>query len=218
MKVAIVTFYDSKERYILAGNRQRKSLEEVGFPMEDYFQFRNYADIESPTHQEVPYAFKPKAIKKVREMGYDIVIWFDSAIYAVKDISEFINHVKEHGQAFFDNIGFTIASYTNDICLKKMRMSRKTAEKHPMIMACLMAFNFTDKKTCKMFDEFYNAAIPEIFGGDWTDHRHDQSAMSIILAKNKVKPLHPNNTFFAYTNHPGHMPHADSLCFLSMGY
>jgi hypothetical protein len=198
MKVAIVTFYDNKERYILAGNRQRKSLEEVGFPMEDYFQFRNYTDIESPTHQEVPYAFKPKAIKKVREMGYDIVIWFDSAIYAVKDISEFINHVKEHGQAFFDNIGFTIASYTNDICLKKMRMSRKTAEKHPMII--------------------YNAAVPEIFGGDWTDHRHDQSAMSIILAKNKVKPLHPNNTFFAYTNHSGHMPHADSLCFLSMGY
>jgi hypothetical protein len=218
MRVAIVTFYDNKERYILAGNRQRQSLMDVNFPMDDYYQFRNYAEIDSPTHQKLPYAFKVKSIDKVRKMGYDIVIWFDSAIYAVKDFTHFIDHVKQNGNAFFDNIGFTIGSYTNDICLKKMRMARKTANQHPMIMACLMAFNFKDKKCKKMFKQFYDSAIPECFDGDWADHRHDQSAMSIILAKNKVKPLHPNNTFFAYTNHPGHLPHADTLCFLSQGY
>ncbi len=73
-----------------------------------------------------------------------------------------------------------------------------------MIMACLMGFNFKNHLATKLFNEYFKAT--QTYGnyeGDWTNesnqvskdnrvkgHRHDQSVMSIILAKEKIKPLH----------------------------
>lgn len=230
--VAIVTFYDDKEKYILAGNRQRESLQSIGFPMENYFAFRNYGEFNSPTHSDLPYAFKPFAIQEIRKKGFETIIWMDSPVYAVKNIDAFIEYVKLNGFIFFDNLGYTIGDYTSDQCLTNFNMSREESFKQQMIMACLMGFNFKNQLATKLFNEYFIAI--NFYGnyeGDWTNesnqvskdnrvkgHRHDQSVMSIILAKENIKPLHPHSTFFAYFGNPGHLPHAESVCLLSQGY
>ena len=79
-----------------------------------------------------------------------------------------------------------------------------------------MAFDFRTELANKIFDEYYKAL--HRFGnyeGDWSNHRHDQSVMSIILAKKEIKPIHPHSTFFAYDDNPGHQPQAESVCFIS---
>ena len=89
--VAIVTFFNDKEKYILAGKRQKESLQAFNFPMENYFQFRNFQEINSPDHSEIPYAFKPYAINEIKKKGFEIVVWMDSPIYAIKEINKFID-------------------------------------------------------------------------------------------------------------------------------
>jgi hypothetical protein len=229
---AIVTFYDDKERYILAGNRQRESLESIGFPMENYFAFRNYGEFNSPSHNDIPYAFKPYAIQEMRKKGFETIIWMDSAVYAIKQLYEMLYYINLNGFIFFDNLGYTISDYTSDICMNNFDMSREEGFNHPMIMACLMGFNFKNQLSVKLFNEYYQAV--NVYGnyeGDWNNntnqvskdnrvkgHRHDQSVMSLILAKHNIKPMHPHSTYFAYFGNPGHLPHAESVCLLSQGF
>jgi len=231
-KIAIVTFFDEKEKYKLAGKRQAESLQAINFPMENYFQFRNFAEINSPEHTEIPYAFKPYAINEIKKKGFEIVIWMDSPVYCIKSIDKFIEYININGFIFFDNLGYTIGDYTSDDCLNNYSMGRDQSFKHQMIMACLMGFNFKNEKSNKLFKEYLKAtSIKGCYEGDWTNesnqvshdnrvkgHRHDQSVMSILLAKEKIKPLHPHSTFFAYFGNPGHLPHAESVCLLSQGY
>jgi len=231
-KIAIVTFFDEKEKYKLAGKRQAESLQAINFPMENYFQFRNFEQINSPEHSEIPYAFKPHAINEIRKKGFEIVIWMDSPVYCIKSIDKFIEYININGFIFFDNLGYTIGDYTSDECLNNYSMNRDESFKHQMIMACLMGFNFKNEKATKLFDKYLSATrILGCYEGDWTNesnqvsqdnrvkgHRHDQSVMSILLAKEKIKPLHPHSTFFAYFGNPGHLPHAESVCLLSQGY
>lgn len=230
--VAIVTFFDEKEKYKLAGKRQAESLQAINFTMENYFQFRNFEQINSPEHSEIPYAFKPHAINEIRKKGFEIVIWMDSPVYCIKSIDKFIEYININGFIFFDNLGYTIGDYTSDECLNNYSMNRDESFKHQMIMACLMGFNFKNEKATKLFDKYLSATrILGCYEGDWTNesnqvsqdnrvkgHRHDQSVMSILLAKEKIKPLHPHSTFFAYFGNPGHLPHAESVCLLSQGY
>jgi hypothetical protein len=231
-KVAIVTFFDEKDKYKLAGKRQAESLQAINFPMENYFQFRNFEQINSPEHSEIPYAFKPYAINEIKKKGFEIVIWMDSPVYCIKSIDKFIEYININGFIFFDNLGYTIGDYTSDDCLNNYSMNRDESFKHQMIMACLMGFNFKNEKANKLFKEYLKATnIKGCYEGDWTNeanqvsqdnrvkgHRHDQSVMSILLAKEKIKPLHPHSTFFAYFGNPGHLPHAESVCLLSQGY
>ena len=230
--VAIVTFFDDKEKYKLAGNRQRESLHSINFPMDNYFQFRTFEEIESPNHADIPYAFKPYAIDKIKQKGFSIIIWMDSPVYAIKPLNKFIEYINTNGFIFFDNLGYTIGDYTSDDCLNNYGIGRDKSFNYPMIMACLMAFDFRNQKANKLFNKYLEAtSIKGNYEGDWTNetnqvsydnrvkgHRHDQSVMSILLAQEKIKPLHPHSTFFAYFGNPGHLPHAETVCLLSQGY
>ena len=232
MKVAIVTYYDNQQRYILGQKRQQESLEAVGYTG-DYYAFNSVKDIDSPEHLEVPYAFKCCAIKKVVDMGYDIVIWMDSPVYAIKDIGHFIQFISDsEGVVLFDNLGYTIGDYTSDRCLELKGWSRDKAFENQMIMACLMAFDMRKQQAKDFVSRYYEAHKTEgMYQGDWANyanqvstdnrvkgHRHDQSVASIIAADMGIKLLHPYSTFFAYFGNLGHLPHAESVCLISQGY
>ena len=233
MKIAFCTYaskcykysYADADRYFHYADRLKESLKGVDFHL---FTENN---LKHPGHANLPYSFKPYAIQQLRK-DYDIVVWADSCVYSIKDLNKFIEYININGFVFFDNIGYTIGDFTSDQCLTNFNMSRKESFEHPMIMACLMGFNFKNQLATKLFNEYFKAT--QTYGnyeGDWTNesnqvskdnrvkgHRHDQSVMSIILAKEKIKPLHPHSTFFAYFGNPGHLPHAESVCLLSQGY
>jgi len=227
---AIVNFSNDQERYKLGQKRQMQSLSAIGYKG-SYYSYSSFTDIGSPSHKEIPYAFKPYAIKKVRDMGYKRVIWMDAPVYAVKPIDHFLTDVHNRGALFFDNIGYSLGDYTSDKCLDLMGINRNDSFSIPMIMACLMAFDFTNQKTCAIFDEYLQRADFDHYGGAWDNHdlsvsedrrvkghRHDQSVMSAILHNNGIKPLTPHKTWFAYYGNAGHLPHAQTVCLLSQGF
>lgn len=227
---AIVNFSNDQERYKLGQKRQMQSLSAIGYKG-SYYSYSSFADINSPTHEEVPYAFKPYAIKKVRDMGYKRIVWMDAPVYAIKPIDHFLVDIRSRGALFFDNIGYSLGDYTSDKCLKLMNIDRNASFSIPMIMACLMGFDFTCEKTCDIFDQYLKLADMDHYGGAWHNndlsvsedrrvkgHRHDQSVMSAILHLNGVYPLTPHKTYFAYYGNAGHLPHALSVCLFSQGF
>jgi len=199
MKIAVVTFANNSYFELI----KRQEIEFKNHLNCDYFHFSNFEQIDSPSHSDIPYAFKPYAIKKVKDMGYDIVLWADSPVYPVKKLENIFNILNDKKILLVDNVGWSIASYTNDNCLELLNFSREEAEKTKMVMACFMSFDFTNELTNKLFDEYYYHATTGAYNGEWSNHRHDQSVISILAVKYGVELIHPKG-IICYANEKDH--------------
>jgi hypothetical protein len=209
----IVTFSNT-DRYNDLADRLGQTAKQYGY---DFIHYQTYDEINCKPHSEYPYAFKPHSIQKAREQGYNNILWLDSAIYLTKDPKQVFKYIKDNGVMLFDNIGFSIASYTHDECLQHFAMQRVDAERYKMVMACAMGFNFNTKIGTDTFNKYLGFAHTNAFQGSWSNHRHDQSVISCIAVINQIELLHPNQTFIAYEGNEGMMPHADSVCLISNG-
>lgn len=209
----IVTFSNTS-RYDALAYRLRQTAECEGI---DFIHYKTYEEIGCKPHTEYPYAFKPYSIQKAREQGYNNILWLDSAIYLSKNPEKVFKFIKDNGVMLFDNIGFSIASYTHDECLAHFNMSKVEAERAKMVMACAMGFNFNTEIGTKTFDEYLGFAHTNAYQGSWSNHRHDQSVISCIAHKKGIELLHPNQTFIAYEGNEGMLPHAETVCLISNG-
>lgn len=234
MKKVVVSFADGAGNYAKAMMRLELSLKQVGFNG-TFMGINDYTHIGSPPHKgegSVPYAFKAKAIKKAIEEGAELLLWCDSVVYATKSIDEVFNYIELNGYLFFDNLGFTIGDYTSDACLNKFGMSRQEAFNTKMLMACVMGFNLNHPETKEFLIKYIEAADDGIsYPGSWSNfnlevsndmrvkgHRHDQSVASILVAQQNLNITKAQDTFFAYAEHKGRMPVADSVCLWSEGF
>lgn len=242
-KTIILCFANNVGHYGKMQQRLIQSLDKVGYDGDlGMFNHEEHIHHNCPYHKStdldlhakgkvVPYAFKAWAITEAVKKGYENIIWMDSAIYATKEISDFIAHIEKNGYAFFDNIGFTIGDYTSDKCLEKFGWTRDKAFKTPMIMACLMGFNTRNAQAHQFIQRYFEAAQDRVsYHGAWDNndgsvssdmrvkgHRHDQSVASILIADLGLNILNAQQTFFAYTSHKGILKIADSVCMWSEG-
>jgi hypothetical protein len=225
MRKGVISFVDGGYRYELAKQRQRQSMEK-----ENWKCYSTFEEIGCKPHSEVPYQFKPYSIDKARET-FDKVMWMDSAVYAIKDLKPLWDEIEKRGVVLFNNMGFTIGDFTNDTCLEIMKMSRDEAHKLPMIMACVMGFDFTNPLAVEFLKEYKGYSEMGAFNGGWDNkygdessdprckgHRHDQSVASIIAHRMGIELLEPHETFLAYLGNPAHEPIRDSVCLLTQGY
>lgn len=191
----------------------------------DFIAFTDVNQIGCEPHSVIPYKFKPYAIKKAIEMGYESILWCDSPIIAVKDLSPVFEHIEKHGYLFFDNIGHTLGMWTNDKALNHFGISREKAMKIQMIMACCMGFRMTkhglskntwDQNDYEMFVNSYIALADILYPGSWSDHRHDQSVASLLIHQNEMTILNGQQTFFMYENHRFAVPiNEETICLIS---
>lgn len=241
----VVSFADGVGNYAKALMRLELSLKQTDFDGR-FKGINDYAHINSPFHKgcdaSVPYAFKAHSIKKAIQESLEnetsesvqkenILLWCDSPVYATKSIQPIFDHIKKHGYIFFDNIGFSIGDYTSDRCLKNFGMSREEAFNSKMIMACVMGFDLNHPKAQEFIKRYLAASVDGVsFPGDWSNerlqvsqdmrvkgHRHDQSVASIIIKQMGLEITNAQQTFFAYGQHKGIMPIADSVCLWSEG-
>ena len=73
-----------------------------------------------------------------------------------------------------------------------------------MVMACVMAFDFRDKKAGDLFNQWVGWAHKNTFGGSWTNHRHDQSVISVLAAQLHKRLIHPMG-IIGYKNDQDHI-------------
>lgn len=222
-KRCVVSFADGTGSYQKKMLRLEQSLK--GNFDGDFLGFTSYDQIGCEPHSVVPYKFKPYAIDKAYQLGYETILWCDSPVYAKQSIIPVFEYIEKHGYLFFDNIGYSLGDYTNDKTLNAYSISRQDSWSIKMIMACVMGLR-------KGFGGFvsYKFDADSLYHGEWDNddqtesqdlrvkgHRHDQSVMSCIIHNMGLDILKGQDTFFAYEEHRKVMPIADSVCLFSQG-
>lgn len=206
MKHCIVNFSDSS--FVKGQERLVKSLMDNHY-QGDILTFNTYEEIGSKTHTEVPYGFKVFAIEKARQMGYDVVLYCDASLYAIKDVMPIIKYIIENGH-LMELCGFSAGQYCSDTCLNELNITREEAFDISLYSAGFTGINFKNPISLDFFEQwFYHAKREKAFIGDWNNnnkqcsederclgHRHDQSVASIIAHQLKMTKINP--TFMQY--------------------
>lgn len=146
--------------------------------------YRSYQEIGSPTHQQSPYEFKLAAIEKAWKQD-DIVMWTDSSLWLVGDLSKIENLIKTDGY-FFEEAGHWVGSWCNKFTRDYFNLTDEEA-KVPggmfMFSAGFVGLNKQSSIAVEFFRQWKESAKAGCFQGDWNDHRHDMTAGSIIAQR-----------------------------------
>lgn len=191
---ANTSFYQEKMK------RLKDSVEAQGVK---FIGYTSCEEVGCQPHSIVPYAFKPYAIWKAIEQGVTTILWCDSCIVAIKDLTPVFDYIERHGFMFFRNFGHNLGKWTNDKCLDYFAISREDAMEIPMTMACCQGFcidpgqghSFSARE---LLLRPYRDLAYELNLGSWDNHRHDQSLISCLIHKHKFEMLSGHETFFAY--------------------
>jgi hypothetical protein len=191
------------------------------FSQYDILTFSKFEEIGSPSHQDSPYEFKLFAIKKAKELGYEIVIWVDASMRLIKSIEPLIPKVKEVGIYLQQDI-WAVGQWANDKALEYFGVSRDDAMKISNAYACIMIFDFTNNISSVFLDKLFECASAGLFRGQWHNkdktesqderclgHRHDQTCVELLANKLGIEkqpflvstdPLHTGRYFTTWNN------------------
>ena len=196
MKICILNFATKTNKVYMRGQtRLVQSLKKTGFKG-DVYSWKSESQFGCPTHREVPYAFKPYALKWARDKGYDCALWLDASFWAIKPLDPIFGIIKDTGH-LMQNDGNRLGHWTHDRCLNKYGITRDEAMKIRMYSAGCTGLNFSNEKSNDFLDQWYDAANDgESFQGDWDNkrnkmskdprcrgHRHDMSVATILAHK-----------------------------------
>ena len=194
MKTAVINFASQRAWFPAGAERLRASLLAHGYSGD--FRFESVEkDIPSPSHEDAPYAFKPAMFVKAMRAGYDIVLWCDAAMFAVRPITPLLDHIAACGQLLFNN--GCVGEWSSDVALESFGVTREEAFKITEISGCCMGFDLRSPVTKAFINEWSEKSLDgKTFKGSWTNqdgsvssdprvkgHRHDQTAASIIAHK-----------------------------------
>jgi len=223
MKICVVNF-GKGGWYVEGQKRIRSSLVEHGY-QGDFMFYTDEKDLGCPPHKDMPYAFKPYAINKAVERGYEIVAWLDSAMYVAPcgRLEDFWANIQKDGY-FLPLNGDTTGIWCADSALPTLGVTREEVMTMPQIMACVMGFDLRNDTTKEFLKQYYARSLDGSYRGAWrnennccsTDprvkgHRHDQTAASVIAYKLGMRNLNVNKVSYQpdtqdpriiFINHP----------------
>jgi hypothetical protein len=190
--------------YPRGADRLERSLRDQGYEG-DLRIYRDALPHRSPTHEDVPYAFKLHAMQEAFDAGADIVLWADASMYAIAPISPLIAHIQRHGYALF-RTPHNCGEWTSDACLNTFHVDRWQALVMPVVVGGLCGFACNSVLGDILFGAWQDCATlhPEAFRGLHTNdahtvsldprckgHRHDQSVLSLIAAAYNATLIDP---------------------------
>jgi len=218
MKTCIINFA-SGGWYPEGQARLVESLRSVDFDGSTLI-FSDERSIGSPTHQAAPYAFKPFALRHAYEMGYELVLWCDASVWAIKPLDGLFTYLAENTHLLFYNCN--TGNWSSDASLKSFGITREQAFEMPMLMGICMGWNMTSPLCQEFLRRWIVKATDGVtFPGSWTNknkevsedprvygHRHDQTAASIIAHQLNMPLVIAHETFFQYYANPTSTPYA----------
>lgn len=195
MRKAIINVCTSNAWYPLGQNRLKKSLEQ--FTDADFYGFVGEHHVLAPPHNRTPYAFKPFALEYLRNKGYDMVLWLDASMYAVRSLNPIWDIIENKGY-LMEESGHWLARWCNDRALKNLGLTRQQAETIPLYSAGMTGLNLKKELGRNFLKEWLKYANDgETFVGSWSDHRHDMSVASALAYKYNMT-FERGGTYLAY--------------------
>jgi hypothetical protein len=180
-------------------DRLVKSLRELGCYY-DVLGWKNEYPPGSPPHYHysspqkpdgVPYAFKTYAFEEARRRDYDVAIWCDASVWFVKHPQPLIDRIKEQGY-WFCHQGWQVGTWCCDSALPTLGITREESFQMKMVAATFYGVNL--KRMAPLLDWMLARTKDGSFKGPWRNshheaspdsrvmgHRHDQTALSVIV-------------------------------------
>lgn len=201
----IVNF--STNQYLSGQRRLANSIK--GY---ETLMFSDYKQIGSPTHQESPYQFKIHAIEKALEKD-PIVLWMDSSMKVVGDLSVIENIIKNDGY-FMEEAGHYVRTWCKPETREWFQL-KPEEDNFIMFSAGLLGLNFNNPDAQLWFAAWKTSALAGHFKGDWSNHRHDMTCGSIIAQRMRFK-YQSGGTYMNYIG-PGYAKSKDSVVIHCIG-
>lgn len=204
--MVIVNF--STPQYARGQNRLKESVKK--YP---HLMYSSYEEIGSPSHQESPYEFKIHAIEKAFHQD-DIVLWMDSSMYVIGDLSRIEQVTKDTG-FYADEAGHWVGSWCNQHTRNYFNLTEQEARVPGgmfMFSAGLLGLNRNNPTSMEFFSQWKASALAGCFRGDWKDHRHDMTCGSIIAQRLGLKYQRGGSTL-AYIGPGYNKPENDALVY-----
>ena len=145
----------------ISGNRE---LFNKYNPDVDYIFWDNNYPPDSPSHEDVPYAFKGYCLADCRRKGYDLVLWTDASVVPANSIDGVFSTIDKQGYVFYEvREGGCMGEYCSDDALGSFGITRDESFKIPEAMGTVFGLNLKCEVATQFRDEsfaFVNEVVP----------------------------------------------------------
>jgi hypothetical protein len=169
----------------------------------------NMLPVGSPPHSEVPYAFKAYALKDAADRGNSLLLWADASILPIASVGPLFERIYGDGYWISRN-GWSNFEWTADSAYADLGITPDENRDVPHVVATAFGINVLHSTGRAILNEYVRLAKTRAFIGPWRNcaetpcggegvlgHRHDQSSLSVIAWKLKLK-LTSAPDIFAY--------------------
>lgn len=174
----IISFANSRGNYLKSLDRLENSLK--GRFDGQFIGYRGEQSIGAPSHQDNPYAFKVYAFRAAMKAGFKKILYLDSSVYAIKDVSPVFDFIERQGYVM-QEAGHYIRDWCNEETLNTMKLKREDlGDKLMYGNAGLLGLDM-DNPLARVF--FFHWSLwmeAGLFKGSWSNHRHDMTIGSIV--------------------------------------
>lgn len=193
MNLAVGAWYPQGQSRLLATLADEDS---------DLWMYRHYPG-DCPTHEEVPYGFKPYLFNQARAKGYSHAFWLDSSCVLAKPLPWDV--LDEQGY-FLGLEGWKVGEWCNDQAKELLAITDEELEA-PLMEGKIIGINFHSRVANEWLDAWTAAAQSGAFRGSWDNHRHDITC-GAVLAHRRGMTLTPHPVTIGGPSDP---PHPDSF-------
>jgi hypothetical protein len=148
-----------------------------------------------PSHKEQPYAFKFAALEMALVKGYDAVIWCDCSVWFIKDPEDIFRYIEQKGYWIMSQ-GWQVSTWCSDTALHLLNIKREDYWDVPMISAAMFGLDLRTDIARQVLGYMRARVRDGSLRGPWRNehgeassdkrvlgHRHDQTAMSVVVHK-----------------------------------
>jgi len=209
-KACIISCGVGHGHYHVGIDRLAKSLNFVGWAGDTILR-KDYPP-NSPEHAgDQQYNFKVWAFEEAFNLGFEVVVWCDSSLYAVENPMPLFDYVNDKGLYFFKS-GYLLAETATDRLCEYAEVPRETLIEQQVseFATGLIGVNIKNPLGKEWFENWKQYMTDGMFGGnrvhDENDSKHpffkfsrqDQAANSMILYKMGIKTCGEDQDFLAY--------------------
>lgn len=189
---ALVNVAVRQRKYFEMQKRLIKSVENFGASLYMWMDYPAGAK----SHVESPYGFKVHAIRAAINLGAQVIVWVDSAVWVIRDPSPFFKLVEQEGIVFLAGLSPppSLAQFVNDSTLREFGYEREGIKNISLTVGAVFGFNFADEKALKFFEEFerYEGEGWFFDSDPWSpkfEHRMDEALARMLLLRHGIEPF-----------------------------
>ena len=158
-----------------------------------------------------PLAAKPEIMQAAAKPN-QALLWLDASVVVNGSLEPVFYHIEQHGYLLLDG-GWNNAQWSNDRSLAAFGYDRDEAEKQPQAMAGVFGISTYHPWRRLLLKEWHRQK--KLFAGAHANdrqsesrdprclgHRHDQTVLSLIAARNGCEIIHPPQEWFCYGINP----------------